>query len=115
MGFAGKRLYVHRVMWALVTGAWPVADIDHINGDRTDNRIANLREASRAQNLQNTLNRAPGMSGIKGVTFDRQTGKWRPQLKKNGKSINLGRFESCEQAQAAYIAAKRQHHEFCTV
>lgn len=77
-------------------------DVDHINGNRLDNRKENLRYATRSQNLRNRGAAKHSKSGIKGVYFHRATGKWRAEMKIDGKSKHLGLFETKELAHAAY-------------
>ena len=94
----GKRYLAHRIAWALHHGAWPDDQIDHINGDKTDNRISNLREATNAQNGKNYgFNRA-NTSGVKGVSWCKDTGKWRAVIRYEGASKSLGRYDTVEQA-----------------
>jgi hypothetical protein len=73
---AGKKLLAHRVIWAMHYDHWPDGQIDHINGDRSDNRIENLREVSAAQNSQNHTVRADNTSGHVGVTWSARRSKW---------------------------------------
>jgi len=103
-----KKLFAHRVAWLFVHGEWPSVEIDHINCVRDDNRISNLRLASREQNCANTLTPKNNTSGVKGVAFDRSRGKWMAHIHKGGKFKNLGRFESLEQAQVAYANAANE-------
>jgi hypothetical protein len=92
-----------------VKGRHPRGEIDHRNGDRADNRIANLRECSRAENARNVTSRNP--SGFKGVRRD--DSRWRASITVNGKRIHLGTFDTAEKAAAAYDkAARRYHGEF---
>src|SRR6476646_2701107 len=91
----GKILKVHRIVWAMVYGSWP-NEIDHINGDPSDNRICNLREASRSQQMHNTKRPATNKSGYKGVSFCRETQRWQAHIRAKGRSIRLGRFDSPE-------------------
>lgn len=110
----GREYTAHRVAWFYVYGAWPVAEIDHINGCRIDNRLSNLRNANRQQNRANS--RGHGKSGYKGVTFHKQTKKWQAILGLNGKNIYLGLFHNPTEAHAAYIdAARLAHGEFARV
>ena len=92
------------------TGAWPKGDIDHINGKRDDNRIANLRDVPRAVNRQNVLRaRADNRVGLIGVKASRN-GTYEARIGVNGKYLHLGTYRTAEAAHAAYVSAKRQHH-----
>lgn len=111
-----KKYLLHRLAWLYVHGCWPEKDIDHINGIRTDNRIANLRDVSRSENLQNTRGpRANSSSGLLGVSFDKGRNKWTSQIMLDGKHIHLGRFDDKEKAHQEYLKAKRIHHSTCTI
>lgn len=98
--YRGHKMRAHRVAWLLMTGEWPTAQVDHINGVKFDNRFSNLRLASASEN---NMNRGP-RSGrrFKGVWFDKQTSKWRVQIKSNGKVLSPGRFATEEEAAACY-------------
>lgn len=103
----------HRVAWIYVHGSWPSALVDHINGVKDDNRIANLREASFAQNAQNRSRVSTNTSGLKGVSLDPRTGRWRARIRIAGKPVGLGTFDTREMAHAAYLAeAKRTYGSF---
>lgn len=105
----GTRYLAHRLAWLHMTGAHPLGDIDHINGDKSDNRARNLREATRSQNMQNTYDaRSGNKCGFLGVSAHGRG--WRAQIKIAGKSIKLGTFETPELAHAAYVDAKRRLH-----
>jgi hypothetical protein len=109
----GVSLYAHRVIWAITTGSWPENDVDHINGDRTDNRLVNLRAATRAQNLRNTAKRADNSSGHKGVHWGKARRRWIAEIMCDGKRRQLGRFVNIEDAVSAYDqAAKELFGEF---
>jgi len=96
-----------RLAWFYVYGS-PVPDyIDHINRDRTDNRIANLREATNSQNCSNSVARKQSKSGIKGVTWAPDRKKWLAKICVNYKAIKLGYFGTSEEAAAAYETAAR--------
>ena len=95
-----KRYLAHRLAWFYVYGVWPRADIDHVNGVKSDNRICNLREASRSQNMANTDTQANNVSGHRGVIFDKANKKWMAYMHQHGKFINLGRYAEIEQAVA---------------
>lgn len=86
--------------------------VDHRNHDRIDNRKFNLRLATHSQNMRNKSG-GTGVSGIKGVTWDKQAGKWKAQMKVNGKYKNLGLFKNKEEAGEVYAeVAKEIHGEF---
>lgn len=102
----GKRLYrANRLAWLYVTGVWPVADVDHINGNRGDDSWCNLRAATNSQNAANCGKRCTNTTGFKGVHFDRKRQKWRASLTVNYKQFFLGHFASAEEASLAYQAA----------
>jgi hypothetical protein len=105
-----KRYLAHRLAWLYVHGKWPADCIDHINRIRTDNRLINLREATRAQNRQNISLDRRNKSGARGVSFDYANKKWRASISVNGKAKNLGRYPSIEDAAAAYAKAALVFH-----
>lgn len=110
-----KRVYLaHRLAWLFVHGNFPSEHTDHIDGNRANNAISNLREASIAQNLQNQrVAYERNSSGMLGVHKAR--GKWKAQISVGGKTIYLGMFNTPEEAHSKYVVAKRQHHPFCTI
>lgn len=105
----------HRLAWLYVHGEWPQRDIDHKNGNRADNRIANLRPATRSQNLQNQHHaRSDSRCGLQGVSLH-QSGRWRARIQSaDGKRRHLGFFDSPQEAHAAYLTAKRELHPFAS-
>jgi len=107
----GPRVHAaHRLAFLYMTGGWPPQDIDHINGVRDDNRWANLRPASRADNLRN-MKPKPNKTGLKGVTLN--AGRYAAHIRFNYVSHYLGRYDTPEEAHAAYVeAAHRLHGEF---
>lgn len=105
----GKRIQAHRIAWALHTGEWPKDQIDHINGIKTDNRIANLREATNAQNGKNLPVSKSNKTGVPGVCFDSQTGKWRAYIRVDHKMMNLGRFTDFDAAVRCRKQAEEIH------
>lgn len=116
IGIEKKHYRAHRLAWLYVHGEWPPAEIDHVNGNRDDNRIENLREATRSQNLQNQRRaRSNSSTGLLGVCFDPIRGNWRAVIGIGGRQVSLGRHESAELAHAAYVAAKERLHPFFSV
>ncbi len=113
----GRSYRAHRLAWLYVYGEWPSAYIDHINGNRSDNRIANLRDVPRNVNAQNQ--RRPQKNnkcGLLGVSWHSQARKWVAQIQRpSGGKKCLGLFETPEAAHEAYLATKRQMHEGCTL
>lgn len=105
-----KRYFAHRLAWLYVYGRWPEMNIDHINGDPADNRIANLREVDQATNMQNQRRAHTGSStGLIGASR-RKNGRFVSQIQLSGKVFNLGTFDKPEEAHARYVEAKRQMH-----
>lgn len=107
----------HRLAWLLHYGEWPKMQVDHINGDGEDNRILNLRDVDNSVNQQN-LRQAPAhnkTTKLLGVCFDRKAGRHKAQIMLNKKNHHLGYYDTPEQAQDAYLKAKRKHHEGCTI
>ena len=97
-------------------GEMPKQNIDHINGIRDDNRIENLRDVSQKINLQNKRNpNANSTSKFLGVCWHKSRNKWQSQIAVNGKDKYLGLFETAELAHEAYLIAKRELHEGCTL
>lgn len=111
-----KNYLAHRLAWLYVTGQWPTMHIDHIDGNRTNNSFANLREASRQTNAQNIRqSHFDNRTGLLGVTHDKARGKFAATIYVNGRKRHLGRFATAEQAHAAYLKAKRATHDGCTL
>lgn len=109
----GREQLAHRLAWLYVHGVWPTNQIDHINGDRADNRIVNLREATNTENQQNRPKPSKAnTSGYPGVSYRKDRGYWRARITVDGALINLGQFATAEAAAAAYQAAKEIHHPF---
>ncbi len=108
----GKRLKGHRLAWLVMTGAWPSVAVDHINGNRTDNRFANLREADWAENQHNRCLQRNNKSGYHGVAWDSHAKKWRAGIRAAGRGVNLGSYDTPQEAHAAYLRAKAAMHPF---
>lgn len=93
-------------------GAWPDGEIDHINGDRKDNRLENLRLATSSENKQNIGLKSNNRSGFTGVSWFAAAKKWRADITIAGKMRHLGRFDTPEAAAEAYAKAKAELHTF---
>lgn len=107
------RYQAHRVAWALHWGAWPVGDIDHINGVKLDNRLCNLRDVPHRTNSENS--RVGRRGGLLGTAYHRQSEKWRAIIGTQQGQVTLGYFQTPEEAHAAYLEAKRRLHAGCTI
>lgn len=120
----GKRMYSHQIAWLLTTGEWPPETIDHADGNPANNRFANLRRASRSQNNVNRCASIRSSTGLKGVfpQFAQtcrktgksiRTGRYRAQIKIQGKVVSLGVFDTPEAGDAAYrLASERAYGQF---
>lgn len=109
----GRTYKAHRLAWAWVHGAWPEAEVDHINGDRADNRIANLRLATNKENARNRLTYKNNRSGYRGVYWNSALQKWGAQIRTGGKRHHLGFFLVKEDAAEAYrVASPIVHGQF---
>ncbi len=118
IGVEGKNLRVHRLLY-LEFVAGPLApwhEVDHIDGDRQNNRISNLRRTDRGTNSQNQRKaHTDSSTGLLGVYWHKKRKHWYSVIRINGRERYLGNFGSPEIAHDAYIAAKRVHHEGCTI
>jgi len=113
IGFEGKyfSLRVHRVCWFLHTGEWPKKFLDHVDGDGTNNKIYNLREATYLENNQNMSISKRNTSGYKGVSWCKERQKWTARIKDGGgKYRYLGRFGCKTAAAIAYDKASLKYH-----
>jgi hypothetical protein len=109
-----KAYFVHRLVWLIAYGEFPSAFLDHINRDRQDNRISNLRAATLAENNQNiTRKKLKNFDMPPGVSP--QKNRWRAEIGLNNKSIYLGIFKSVELASQAYRNAKLKMHSHQTL
>ncbi|MCW7467541.1 HNH endonuclease [Leptospira levettii] len=97
----GKRYKIHRLIWLYCMGSFPQKRLDHINGNRSDNRISNLREVTQGENCRNREIR-------KGYYLD--NGRYKAQICLNGKQKHLGRYDTPEEARQAYLKAKVKVH-----
>lgn len=109
----GVMYRAHQLVWMWHTGKWPLGEIDHKNGERDDNRFENLREATVPQNRMNKRIQSNNKSGYKWVSFHPQTGRWRAEVKKNGKRIcDSLHLDPKSAYEVACVAAKQLHGTF---
>lgn len=114
IGLDGVSYRAHHLAWFFVYGQLPDDCIDHRDGNRSNNAIGNLRQADKAQNAQNRWTATNGKRScdLLGVTWHKQAGKWKAQIKVDGCNKGLGLFDSAEDAHIAYLHAKRELHPF---
>lgn len=106
----GRAHGAHRLAWLLATGAWPAGEIDHIDGDKSNNRFSNLRDVTRKVNIENRRRcTKSSRSGLLGVS-PRANGKWLSQIQVDGVKHHIGIFDSPEAAHQAYLDHKRRLH-----
>ena len=109
----GKTYRAHRLAWLYHHGVFPLSIIDHINRDKSDNRICNLREATAEENQKNRVKNINNTSGFKGVHFRKDRGTFVARAMINGKSRYIGSFRTSKEASDAYhVFAQKQHGEF---
>ena len=101
----------HRLAWFYIYGNWPEEQIDHINRNRTDNRILNLRSASHSENQQNKSIQKNNKSGAKGVYWNKKDHKWMVRIAVNGRRYFIGLFDHKDDAENAYLEAAIVHHQ----
>ena len=109
VGIDYRRYFVHRIIWKLVTGDDP-DEIDHIDGNRSNNKINNLRSVCRKENKKNVKKPSNNTSGTIGVCFDATNAKWFAYIKVNQRFINLGLFNLFEEAVTARRAAELKYN-----
>lgn len=116
MSVEGRRQYAHRLAVLYVTGEWPEANVDHLDGDGSNNRWRNLRVVVQRVNCENRRKASRrNSSGFLGVAYDGHRHKWQASISVGNKTQFLGRFTSPEAAYEAYLKAKRRLHEGCTL
>jgi hypothetical protein len=105
-----KKMYsAHRLAWLYATGSWPTDKIDHINGDRADNRIINLRSVDSVENTRNKALGKNNKSGHFGVYWNKQVNKWTANIQVNGRVNHLGTYTDKNEAIAARKNGERKH------
>ncbi len=103
-----KKYFIHRMAWLYIHGVMPPEQIDHINGDRSDNRICNLRIATQQQNSGNMKIRSNNKVGFKGVYRVNKSKPFQANIHVNGKTKYLGLFSTAEEAHEAYVRAAKK-------
>jgi|DEB0MinimDraft_6_1074348.scaffolds.fasta_scaffold113343_2 hypothetical protein len=101
-------VYAHRVVWAFAHESWPSGLIDHINGNRSDNRIANLRDVPAGANSKNKARYRTNISGVTGVSWCKARRKWRTKITSNYVTTLLGHFEDFDEAVRVRRKAERE-------
>jgi hypothetical protein len=109
MNLLKKSYELHRIAWLIYYGDWPKKNIDHINGDKSDNRICNLRDATVVENARNSGMSRANTSGHIGVRYYERYGKWRAEIKVNYRNIHLGLFDTMDQAIEARKSAESSY------
>jgi hypothetical protein len=116
IGIDGGLYKAHRLAILYMTGEWPSLDVDHIDGNRTNNRFGNLREASKAVNSENRhRSRAGRPVHLMGISRHKNRRQWQAAITVRGVKTYLGLFDTADEAGAAYLAAKRKLHEGCAI
>jgi len=107
----GRTYKLHRVIWLLMTGSFPEKgmEVDHINGNRIDNRWDNFRLATKTQNMRNRGRSRNNTSGVHGVGFSKSYGKWQARIMVDHNAIHLGYFDTIEEAAAARKAGEEKY------
>lgn len=108
----GRRYQAHRLVWLIAFGRMPDGEIDHINGNRSDNRLANLRDVTGRQNTQNRQRayKSKARTDVVGPSFQTSRGMWLVNIRVDGRSKFIGRYLTIDEAESAYLDAKRQYH-----
>jgi len=101
---------VHRIIWKMMTGSEPPVCVDHIDGNKLNNRWANLRPATNGQNIQNSKLRKDNKSGVKGVMWEPDRRKWKAVITTQGRAIRVGRYSTFDEAAAAIAEARLKFH-----
>lgn len=108
---AGTRYFAHRLAWLYVNGSWPIGTLDHINIDKSDNRISNLRVLSNEENIQNRSSPSKhNTTGYLGVI--KNGSRWGAKITVSKKRIYIGSFDTPHEAHCAYLGAKSVLHQF---
>jgi hypothetical protein len=116
VGAFNRDWLAHRLAVLFMTGAWPQGDVDHVDGSPANNEWSNLRVVTHRVNQQNRVRAtAANKSGFLGVHFCKSSGRWLADIAVDGKNRRIGRFQTAEDAHAAYLNVKRLLHEGCSI
>lgn len=115
IGINKKYYSAARLAWLYMYGSFPSETIDHINGNKKDNRISNLRECSQAENNQNYAAFKCNKTGLIGAHWHKARNKWKSSIGVDGKNIYLGMFDTAQEAHKAYCDAKQKIHKFQSI
>jgi hypothetical protein len=108
-----KVYQAHRLAFAYMNDVWTDLQIDHRDGNRANNKWANLREAHPHENSHNSKPHRDSATGVKGVSWHKGANKWQAQIRANGENIHLGLFETIEEARSAlHLVRETRHREF---
>lgn len=114
IGIDGERILAHRLAWFFIHGEWPAGQVDHRDGIRANNAIKNLRDVTQSVNSQNQrCAKSDNSTGLLGVSSNK--GKFVAQINIGGRNKHLGYFGDKRKAHEVYLAAKRAHHEGCSI
>jgi hypothetical protein len=108
----GAKYSAHRLAWLYAYGVNPIDEIDHIDGNKSNNALSNLRQATHAENQQNKPIQKNNSSGFVGICWHKGSGKWHAKIQHMGRSMFLGQFDKKEDAYRRYLGAKAEIHKF---
>lgn len=112
LGLKGKKYRQHRLAWLYVHGVWPIGTLDHLDADRANNRIANLRCVSHAYNMQNVkVATVRSKTGVRGVYWSERLSGYMASIKCDGKKKRRGPFKTIEDGRVAYVNLKLLYHD----
>jgi hypothetical protein len=114
IGINGKQIFAHRLAWLYVYGIMPPEQVDHINRNRSDNRISNLRLCNNIENGQNSKLRSDNKSGFKGVSWEKNRKKWQVYVYINKRGKFFGYFDDLYEANLVATNARKKFHPFNT-
>lgn len=106
ISLCGIEILAHRIAWLLTTGNWPKVHMDHLNGETSDNSIANIRCVTRIENMMNKSRYSNNSSGVTGVYWIKSMDRWKANITVNGKNTHLGYFREILDAVAARKTAE---------